>query len=68
MTNLPRGSAEVELMGLLPIYYVYHFLEKTEKWGILGKEAAASEKELKRKMQAGEMFNSVKQNKNCKII
>ncbi|XP_058633230.1 complement C5 isoform X1 [Onychostoma macrolepis] len=53
LTNLPRGSAEVELTGLLPIYYVYHFLEKTEKWGILGKEAAASEKELKRKMQAG---------------
>lgn len=53
LTNLPRGSAEVELMGLLPIYYVYHYLEKTEKWGILGKEAAASEKQLKRKMQAG---------------
>uniref|UniRef100_A0A8C1N033 Complement component 5 n=1 Tax=Cyprinus carpio TaxID=7962 RepID=A0A8C1N033_CYPCA len=53
LTNLPRGSAEVELMGLLPIYYVYHYLEKTEKWGALGKEAAASEKELRRKMQAG---------------
>ncbi|XP_043096088.1 complement C5 [Puntigrus tetrazona] len=53
LTNLPRGSAEVELMGLLPIYYVYHYLEKTEKWGILGKEAEASEKELMRKMQAG---------------
>ncbi len=53
-------------MGLLPIYYVYHYLEKTEKWGILGKDSAASENELKRKMQAGEMFISVKQ--NCKII
>ncbi|KAK2911621.1 hypothetical protein Q8A67_003754 [Cirrhinus molitorella] len=53
LTNLPRGSAEVELMGLLPIYYVYHYLEKAEKWNILGKEAAASERELKRKMQAG---------------
>ncbi|XP_073696897.1 complement C5 [Garra rufa] len=53
LTNLPRGSAEVELMGLLPIYYVYHYLEKAEKWNILGREAAASEKELKRKMQAG---------------
>uniref|UniRef100_A0A8C2CFE3 Complement component 5 n=1 Tax=Cyprinus carpio TaxID=7962 RepID=A0A8C2CFE3_CYPCA len=53
LTNLPRGNAEMELMGLLPIYYVYNYLEKTEKWGILGKEAAASEKELKRKMQAG---------------
>ncbi|XP_056092292.1 complement C5 isoform X3 [Rhinichthys klamathensis goyatoka] len=53
LTNLPRGNAEMELMSLLPIYYVYHFLDKTEKWDILGKESAASEKELKRKMQAG---------------
>ncbi|XP_050965530.1 complement C5 [Labeo rohita] len=53
LTNLPRGSAEVELMGLLPVYYVYHYLDKAEKWNILGKEAAASERELKRKMQAG---------------
>ncbi|XP_059403415.1 complement C5-like [Carassius carassius] len=53
LTNLPRGNAEMELMGLLPVYYVYHYLEKTEKWDILGKDAAASEKELKRKMQAG---------------
>ncbi|XP_067263766.1 complement C5 [Chanodichthys erythropterus] len=53
LTNLPRGNAEMELMGLLPIYYGYHYLEKTEKWDILGKELAASEKELKRKMQAG---------------
>ncbi|XP_052411898.1 complement C5 isoform X2 [Carassius gibelio] len=53
LTDLPRGSAEVELMGLLPIYYVYHYLEKTDKWGILGKELAASKKELRRKMQAG---------------
>lgn len=59
LTNLPRGNAEMELMGLLPIYYVYHYLEKTEKWDILGKETAASEKELKRKMQAGGMFVSV---------
>ncbi|XP_056314659.1 complement C5 [Danio aesculapii] len=53
LTNLPRGSAELELMSLLPVYYVYHYLDKTEKWNILGKESAASEKELKRKMQAG---------------
>lgn len=68
MTNLPRGNAEMELMGLLPIYYVYHYLEKTEKWDILGKESAASERELKRKMQAGGMFVSVEQNKNCRMI
>ncbi|KAA0716325.1 Complement C5 C3 and PZP-like alpha-2-macroglobulin domain-containing protein 4 [Triplophysa tibetana] len=53
LTQLPRGSAEVELMGLLPIYYVYHFLESTEQWDILGKEFAVSHKELKRKMNSG---------------
>ncbi|XP_051531363.1 complement C5-like isoform X2 [Myxocyprinus asiaticus] len=53
LTNLPRGSAEMELMALLPVYYVYHYLESTERWGILGQEASASHKELKRKMQAG---------------
>uniref|UniRef100_A0A671SI59 NTR domain-containing protein n=1 Tax=Sinocyclocheilus anshuiensis TaxID=1608454 RepID=A0A671SI59_9TELE len=40
LTNLPRGNVEMELMALLPIYYVYHYLEKAEKWDILGKEAA----------------------------
>nr|XP_055056558.1 complement C5 isoform X1 [Misgurnus anguillicaudatus] len=53
LTTLPRGSAEVELMGLLPIFYVYHYLESTENWDILGKEAAASNMELKRKMKDG---------------
>ncbi|XP_051962068.1 complement C5-like isoform X2 [Xyrauchen texanus] len=53
LTNLPRGSVEMELMALLPVYYVYHYLESTERWGILGQEASASHKELKRKMQAG---------------
>ncbi|XP_067294105.1 complement C5 [Pseudorasbora parva] len=52
LTNLPRRNAEMELMSLLPLYYVYHYIEKTEKWGILGKELP-SENELKRKMQAG---------------
>lgn len=56
LTQLPRGSAEVELMGLLPIYYVYHFLESTEQWGTLGKDLDASNKELKGKIKAGRMF------------
>ncbi|XP_026108101.1 complement C5-like [Carassius auratus] len=53
LTSLPRGNAEMELMALLPVYYVYHYLDKTEKWDILGKDAAASKRELRRKMQAG---------------
>lgn len=59
LTQLPRGSAEVELMGLLPIYYVYHFLESTEQWDILGKEMAASNVELMRKMNSGKLHRTV---------
>lgn len=33
LTNLPRGSGEVELMGLLPIFYVYDYIEQSEQWG-----------------------------------
>ncbi|XP_030647127.1 complement C5 isoform X2 [Chanos chanos] len=53
LVNLPRGSAEVELMALLPIYYVFHFIDSTERWDTLGKEFGASSSELKRKMAEG---------------
>ncbi|XP_060739297.1 complement C5 [Tachysurus vachellii] len=33
LTSLPRGSGEVELMGLLPIFYVYDYIEQSEQWG-----------------------------------
>ncbi|XP_060763103.1 complement C5 [Neoarius graeffei] len=33
LTSLPRGSGEVELIGLLPIFYVYDYIEQSEQWG-----------------------------------
>ncbi|XP_076854617.1 complement C5 [Brachyhypopomus gauderio] len=51
LTNLPRGSAEVELMGLLPVFYVYDYLDQTQQWGLQGE--ALSESDLRRKMNEG---------------
>ncbi|KAL7836777.1 hypothetical protein AOLI_G00280610 [Acnodon oligacanthus] len=51
LINLPRGSAEVELLGLLPVFYVYDYVEQTEQWGQLG--TAVSSTGLKRKIKEG---------------
>lgn len=51
LTNLPRGSGEVELMGLLPIFYVYDYIEQSEQWGKIGEFGNSIF--LKRKMQQG---------------
>uniref|UniRef100_A0AAY4ESR9 Complement component 5 n=1 Tax=Denticeps clupeoides TaxID=299321 RepID=A0AAY4ESR9_9TELE len=53
LTNLPRGSAEVELVALLPFYYVFQYLETSEKWSVMGPEAATIKEDLRRKMQEG---------------
>ncbi|XP_063051612.1 complement C5 [Engraulis encrasicolus] len=53
LVNLPRGSAEKELMGLLPLYYVYHYMEQGQHWAGLGPEAANFKTDLKRKMKEG---------------
>ncbi|XP_047674014.1 complement C5 isoform X2 [Tachysurus fulvidraco] len=51
LTSLPRGSGEVELMGLLPIFYVYDYIEQSEQWGKI-KEFGNSIL-LKRKLKHG---------------
>ncbi|XP_072521407.1 LOW QUALITY PROTEIN: complement C5 [Salminus brasiliensis] len=51
LINLPRGSAEVELLGLLPVIYVYDFLEQSELWGQMGADISSAG--LKRKMKEG---------------
>ncbi|KAL2091988.1 hypothetical protein ACEWY4_011786 [Coilia grayii] len=53
LVNLPRGSAEKELMGLLPLYYVYHYMEQGGHWASLGPEATNIKADLKRKMKEG---------------
>lgn len=54
LVNLPRGSAEKELMGLLPIYYVYHYMQTGNHWASLGPQAMDIKADLKAKMKEGE--------------
>uniref|UniRef100_A0A674CW09 Complement C5 n=1 Tax=Salmo trutta TaxID=8032 RepID=A0A674CW09_SALTR len=53
LVNLPSGSAEGEIMRVLPIYFVYHYLETTSRWNIMGLEEHNSPLELKRKIREG---------------
>ncbi|XP_019396510.1 PREDICTED: complement C5 isoform X1 [Crocodylus porosus] len=53
LTNLPKGSAEAELMSIVPVFYVYHYLEKTSNWDLLGTEILTAEVKMKRKMKEG---------------
>uniref|UniRef100_W5ME05 Complement C5 n=1 Tax=Lepisosteus oculatus TaxID=7918 RepID=W5ME05_LEPOC len=53
LTSLPSGSAEVELMGIVPVYYVFHYLEKTNQWDILGPDSLSRRLELKKRLKEG---------------
>lgn len=53
LTGLPRGSAEAEIMSILPVYYVFQFLEQTDRWELLGHDKAKSRMELKQKLKEG---------------
>ncbi|XP_035236018.1 complement C5-like [Anguilla anguilla] len=53
LTSLPRGSAEVELMGILPVYYVYHYLDTTDRWNLMGTDIMRSKLDLRQKLKEG---------------
>ncbi|CAB1320241.1 unnamed protein product, partial [Coregonus sp. 'balchen'] len=53
LVKLPRGSAEGEIMRVLPIYFVYHYLETAGRWDIMGPEKHNSPLELKGKIREG---------------
>ncbi|XP_041756480.2 complement C5 [Coregonus clupeaformis] len=53
LVKLPSGSAEGEIMRVLPIYFVYHYLETTGRWDIMGPEKHNSPLELKGKIREG---------------
>ncbi|KAI6076078.1 Complement C5 [Aix galericulata] len=53
LTNLPKGSAEAELMSIAPLFYVFHYLEASDNWQILGSKTLTSRTEMRRKMKAG---------------
>lgn len=53
LTNLPKGSAEAELMTIAPVFYVFHYLEASNNWHILGPESLTSRTAMRRKMKEG---------------
>lgn len=50
LINLPRGSVEVELLGLLPVFYVYDYVEASDLQSVLNSF------DLKRKMKEGTSY------------
>lgn len=55
LANLPRGSAEMELMNVVPIFYVYHYLERTDSWNLLGSEIS-TRVNMRRKLKEGKLL------------
>ncbi|XP_040461321.1 complement C5 [Falco naumanni] len=53
LTNLPRGSAEAEFMSIAPVFYVFHYLEESNNWHLLGPETLTSRTQMRRKMKEG---------------
>nr|XP_020664785.1 complement C5 isoform X1 [Pogona vitticeps]XP_020664786.1 complement C5 isoform X2 [Pogona vitticeps] len=53
LANLPRGSAETELMNIVPLFYVYDYLERTDSWHILGQGSILPSVNMMRKMKEG---------------
>ncbi|XP_053181385.1 complement C5 [Scomber japonicus] len=53
LVNLPAGSAEAELGGLLPLVHLYRYLETTMSWGVLGTDIKKNSRDLKQKIREG---------------
>ncbi|KAG8141757.1 hypothetical protein E2320_006443 [Naja naja] len=53
LADLPQGSAERELMNIIPVFYVYDYLERTNSWDIFGSDRTSAEITLLRKMKRG---------------
>ncbi|XP_060697079.1 complement C5 [Hemiscyllium ocellatum] len=53
LTNLPRGSAESELMNVAPIYFIYNYLEKTNSWNVMGPNSLKIQLDMKKQMRDG---------------
>uniref|UniRef100_A0A670YCG7 Complement C5 n=1 Tax=Pseudonaja textilis TaxID=8673 RepID=A0A670YCG7_PSETE len=58
LANLPQGSAERELMNIIPVFYVYDYLERTDSWDIFGSDRTSAEITLLRKMKRGKVASS----------
>ncbi|XP_074149042.1 complement C5 isoform X1 [Sminthopsis crassicaudata] len=53
LNHLPKGSAEAELMSIIPVFYVYQYLEDGDNWNILGASHVTEKENMKKKMKEG---------------
>uniref|UniRef100_A0A8C6E5B4 Complement C5 n=1 Tax=Moschus moschiferus TaxID=68415 RepID=A0A8C6E5B4_MOSMO len=53
LTHLPRGNAEAELMSVVPVFYVYHYLEAGNNWNIFSTNSLTQKQSLKTKLKEG---------------
>ncbi|XP_055994674.1 complement C5-like [Sorex fumeus] len=54
LTHLPKGNAEAELMSVIPVFYVYHYLEAGSNWDIFSHNSLTKKKqELNKKLKEG---------------
>ncbi|KAA8592854.1 hypothetical protein FQN60_018309, partial [Etheostoma spectabile] len=53
LVNLPTGSAEAEVGGLLPLILLYQYLETTGRWDYLGEDIQKNSADLRRKIRDG---------------
>ncbi|KAK2491692.1 hypothetical protein MC885_014946 [Smutsia gigantea] len=53
LTHLPKGNAEAELMSIVPIFYVFHYLEAGNNWNIFSPNSLTKQQNLKKKMKEG---------------
>lgn len=53
LTHLPKGNAEAELMSIVPVFYVYHYLEAGDHWDIFSPNSLTEKQHLKKKLKEG---------------
>ena len=53
LTRLPKGNAEAELMSVVPVFYVYHYLEAGHNWNIFSTTSLTQKQNLKTKLKEG---------------
>ncbi|XP_043309645.1 complement C5 [Cervus canadensis] len=53
LTHLPKGNAEAELMSVVPVFYVYHYLEAGNNWNIFSTNSLTQKQKLKTKLKEG---------------
>ncbi|XP_053512135.1 complement C5 isoform X2 [Artibeus jamaicensis] len=53
LTHLPKGNAEAELMSIVPVFYIYHYLEAGDHWNIFSPNSLTKKEYLKKKLKEG---------------